>query len=168
MNNRKGSIELDVLIPLGLVIGFISAEFFVFYNPEARSDWTRMMPCAITAPFTFGIACLGAVMGLIGLTKIPDCIYRLATGSENIELIGPFICAGIGLFGGGGTIYRWVKYIIIDNCPAFGYNPDNVYAVVGINSMFLLPIMAIVGAIGGAIVYWILRIIISITRKIFC
>lgn len=168
MKNQKGYVEIDILIPLSFLIGMIVSEFLIYHNPEARADWIRMLPCAIIGPFIFGTACMGMLLGISCLLRVPECIMNMIKDSNSEELIGPFVGSFAGIFGCGGTIYRWIKYIIIENYPAFGYNPNNVYAVVGINSMFLMPIMIIIGGIAGAITYCIINSTIKTIRVLFC
>ncbi|MEI7424717.1 MAG: hypothetical protein WCK10_01200 [Candidatus Staskawiczbacteria bacterium] len=162
------SVAGPIFLLLLLLLSLIGAEYLIYYNHEARENWTRMLPCAIISPFLFIIAIIGTISGMAGLVQIPGSVYKLITGDYSIDQAGPLALTGGGLFGCGGTVYRWIKYIVIDNYPAFGYNPDNVYAVTGLNTMFLMPIMIIVGALAGLIIYWALCLIIRTIRSIFC
>jgi hypothetical protein len=142
---------LAILGVLGLSIVIFIPEFFIYYNHEAREDWGRMLPCAIIGPLMFYIACALLVVGVILIRHIFIHLVAVAKGENCLELV--MLCgATIGcLASGGGTIYRWIKFIIIDNYPAFGYNPDNVYAVAGLNTVVFLPTALFVGVLLGAI-----------------
>ena len=122
----------------------------IFYNHEAREDWCRMLPCALMSPFMFMVAVLGAVSGIVSMVyAVPKRFMEFIKTGHFGELPSNCMFAGTCLTAGGGTVYRWVKYIIVDNYPAFGYNPDNVYAVVGLNTMVFMVVAAVGGLVLG-------------------
>ncbi len=161
LNNWAPHIFLGTLL-----VGFFGAEFLIFYNPEARADWTRMLPCAVFSPYMFAVALLGAVIGLVSLVYVPIFLVKYIRGKECENLLETCILAGVGLISGGGTVFRWIKYIVIDAYPAFGYNPDNVYAVVGLNTFAFLIVASIVGLIVGFIVFGILYLLANVIKLI--
>lgn len=159
MKEKRGD-SLILLILWTAAISFIAAEIMIFYNHEARENWCRMLPCALMSPFMFMIAGIGAVFGVISLVSaIPQRFMEFVRTGNFGELPGNCMFAGVCLLAGGGTVYRWIKYIIIENYPAFGYNPDNVYAVAGLNTMIFMPMGAIGGLVLGlmfcALLFWL-------------
>lgn len=140
----------------GSMIGVFASEFLIFYNPEARADCLRMWPCAVFSPFMFGGASMFFSAGVAALILVPVFFVKYVFQNEDDELKNlrlNCLVAGGGIASGGTVITYWIYSIIIEGCPAFGYNADNVYAVVGINTMILFIPAAMLGMIGMGIGY---------------
>ena len=154
--DRLSPIEnfFATLFMIIVTVGLVGSEFLIYYNQEARDDWTRMLPSAIFGPFimafALSIACIG--IGLLWTFYKSDD-WALA------PLCLVFIYPGVRM-----PCY-WIQRIVIDKVPAFGYNPDNIYAVTGLNSMALGLLWALEGLAVGGFLAIILRTICRLSAK---
>ena len=145
-NIKKGLLVIVGII--GIIVAIIVPEVLVFFNQEARDDWGRMFVVAVTAPFIWSLA-LGAL--IYGILMLYEALKN--TDREGLPLL---IFSFALIYPGIRIPHYWIKRIVIDEVPAFGYNPDNIYAVAGLNSMSLGPLWAIEGAIAGLLLYAII------------
>lgn len=143
-----------VLFVAGVIVLIVIPEVLIFgFDQEARDDWTRMIPVAVIGPIMWDMAigslCFGIYMlfskELEGQAKSSPAIL-----SFSFALIYP----------GVRVPYYWIKRIVFEDVPAFGYNPDNIYAVAGLNTMGLGILWAIEGALAGLLlgcIVWAVR-----------
>lgn len=141
-----------------LVLGVV-AEVLLFWNPDCRAEWSMMWLHAIISPFMFIAAGWLALAGVIALFCVPLSIFSYVTDEDTNSLYVSCVVACAGLLGGGGIVYYWVESIVVNECPAFGYNPYNTYAITGPNTIVLLPVLSLAGAISGAILGKVLHLL---------
>ncbi|MFH1759426.1 MAG: hypothetical protein ABH822_02630 [Patescibacteria group bacterium] len=137
----------------GFLLILVVPEILIFgFDQEACDNWTRMLPVAIFAPFFWSMAIFALGVGIF-------LLYQ-SFMDEQIELLPvsiALICPGVFI-----PCY-WIKRIIIDDCPAFGNNPDNIYAVAGLNTMAF----GIICFAGGLIIGLLLLCFILGLRRFF-
>ena len=143
------------------VVMFIVPEYLIFgFDEEARRDWVRMLPAAVTGPFVWMVPIILAASGIGAL------FMSLKTGNPFAILLG--VVVSFSLVNPGVRIpHYWVQRIVLDDVPAFGMNPNNIYAVTGLNSIGLWFIWAFQGARASlpiavalaalAAIIWVLR-----------
>lgn len=140
-SEAKNTSHCMVWCLVGVLLGFVAPLFLIFgFDSEARSDWPRMIPAAVMGPIIWMMAMFGLGLGSFELFKsIKD-----KTFFEEL----PGLCAMIfpGLF----VPYYWIKRIVFDDVPAFGYNPDNIYAVAGLNSFVFGIGLVLAGLLVGS------------------
>ncbi|MCX6722223.1 MAG: hypothetical protein NTY04_03465 [Candidatus Staskawiczbacteria bacterium] len=125
--NARKIIGVCILGVICFSVIFVVPEILIFWQKEARDDWPRMSFSAIIDPIFWNV----------GVWSLCGGIYSLYDSVKSRDM-GMIPGAFALLYVGVRLPYYWIKRIVIDNVPAFGYNPDNIYAVTGINSMFLL------------------------------
>ena len=138
---------LSLLLVSLFIVCFVVPEVLIFaFEAEAREDWMRMLPVALFAPFFWTMSVCALVGGFW-------FIWQSIRERELYML--PFSLALI--YPGIRVPFYWIKQIVIEDVPAFGYNPDNIYAVTGLNTMGLGILWAIEGGIVALLLVLISR-----------
>ena len=141
-----------------VIVLFVVPEYLIFgFDEQARRDWVRMLPAAIMSPFIWAMAITWA------WGSIAFWFMCLKDGSPHVVFFGTLI--SFALFLPGVRIPRyWIQRIVYDNVPAFGSNPNNIYAVTGLNSIGLGLQWAFQGAVAGLAVGAVLTVAFLIVR----
>lgn len=145
-------VVVILTVVIFVVIGV--PEILIFWQKEARDDWPRMLLSAIIDPLFWNFGIFAFCMGIYSLY---DSI--VSRDADKFPFAVALLYVGIRL------PYYWIKRIVIDNVPAFGYNPDNIYAVTGINSMLLLVRWGIHALLIAVLLYGIISGIRRIAGK---
>lgn len=146
--NKYESLKyVGLMILLSLFFWGIPEYLILGFEQEARDDWPRMLPSILIGPSLWNGALFISALGVYVIyMSIKEKMYVIV------------LCGVYMLIPGIGIPYYWIKRIIVDDVPAFGYNPDNIYAVTGINTMDYLMLWGIVGLGFGFVIAFILTI----------
>lgn len=157
--NTKAEEYLGSVLPAVSFLSFCIAEFLIFYSPDAREDWPRMLTCAIISPFMFTLAVYAMLWGLVAIYPVSVCFFHFIKFKDLQGLLESCVTFCVSSAIGGGIIAYWVYAIVVERCPAFGYNPFNTYAVVGVNTVLAIPILGILGLVSSLFLFCLLYVI---------
>jgi hypothetical protein len=142
----SGSLPVILFVALGFGVVVVVPEVLIFaFEAEAREDWPRMLPVALFAPFCWALTIFAFVFGFWSL-------WQSLRKKEFHTL--PFSLALA--YPGIRVPFYWIKRIVIEDVPAFGDNPDNIYAVAGLNTLGLGTLWALEGALAAVLLLFIL------------
>jgi hypothetical protein len=139
---------LLILTIITMIAGWLWAESLISSMHGAEDGEGKVLFMAIVDPLPLLLAICAGFLGILGTLQMCES--------------GSWHCTPLMLSPVYPAIripYYWYERIVVEKVPAFGSNPDNVYAVMGLNSWTLGVLWFAEALVVGAILALILLVI---------